>query len=61
MYNQLRDKLSSLEFLQQLASNEGEKPPDPTVGRGGGMHSAYLPCFAYFNDFDYNVPKCMLM
>ncbi|KAG0606686.1 hypothetical protein M758_9G160200 [Ceratodon purpureus] len=35
MYDKLRDKLSSPEFLQQLASNEGEKPVDPSVMRGG--------------------------
>ncbi|KAG0606682.1 hypothetical protein M758_9G160200 [Ceratodon purpureus] len=41
MYDKLRDKLSSPEFLQQLASNEGEKPVDPSVMRGGARYCGW--------------------
>lgn len=40
MCDKLRDKLSSTEFLQQLASNEGEKPVDLSVIGDGGRGNA---------------------
>jgi hypothetical protein len=55
MCDKLRDKLSSSEFLQQLASNEGEKPVDLSVIGDGGSGNACWLSLAWCCNFGSNV------